>query len=49
MVMGFILVSDGLISIALQPDQGILFQSGRIFRIFLGSSLFLISFLIYNK
>lgn len=49
MGIGLILILDGLVSIALQPDQVFLFQAGRIFRVFMGSSLFLISFLIYNK
>ena len=48
MGIGFILILDGLISISLQPDQGILFQAGRVFRVFLGSSLLLISYLIYK-
>lgn len=48
MVIGLILILDGIVSIALQPDQSLLFQAGRVFRVFLGSSLFLIGYLIYR-
>lgn len=48
MGIGFILILDGIVSIALQPDQSLLFQVGRVFRIFLGFSLLLISYLIYK-
>ena len=48
MGIGFILILDGIVSIYLQPDQGLLFQAGRVFRVFLGFSLLLISFMIYK-
>lgn len=48
MGIGFILILDGIVSIYLQPSQDLLFQVGRVFRVFLGSFLLLISFMIYK-
>ena len=49
MIIGIILVLDGMVSIALQPDQSLLYQSGRIARSTMGFILFVVSFMVYGK
>jgi len=49
-IIGFILIFDGIISILFQIDESFLFQFGRYFRIFLGISLIMIvQFMKKNK
>jgi cell division septal protein FtsQ len=47
--IGFVLILDGIVSIYLQPTQSALFQAGRIARTFMGSTILIISFLLYRK
>jgi uncharacterized membrane protein len=48
-IIGFILIIDGVVSIQLQAEESMLFQSGRIFRIFIGFTLIIISLIIQMK
>ncbi|KKL98384.1 hypothetical protein LCGC14_1824910 [marine sediment metagenome] len=48
-LIGIILIFDGIISILFQIDESFLFQFGRIVRIFLGLFLIIIIWLIYYK
>lgn len=46
-IIGFILVADGLISLVTQWNEGFLFNFGRVLRIFLGMFVLSVGFL-YN-
>ena len=46
-IIGFIMIFDGIVSIIFQVDESFLFQFGRIVRIILGISLFGIVGFIY--